>query len=430
MKKLHDLIALNILFGSLLLSNAGVIASLLWLIPAWVYFETVVWLALGFVTVWALARLGALSNLLVSLKKNWIILPFVLFSALSIFWSVAWDISLSRWLILVASIVVGAYVGLRFELPYLTRLLSIFCVVILLLSLGLIVFAPRFGIMYYYDIQGAWKGIFWHKNHMGIIAAFASMMFLLSAIASLQHRPRTFWAWGVLYFLSLAFVYLTQSVGSYVTLAVVHAVLFLALAYLRVRPRLRGYHYALLLGAAVLAGILLYANLGRVFSLLNRSPSLTGRIPMWGHLFNIYFSQRPVFGYGFNAFWYIASHRETMGIVAGYPDPIVIADNGFIDILMGTGYIGLALFLIFYVGMWIRSVRYAWDATDVYGLFPLALMTFSLFANVSWTLLFEDENLLLLIMMSVMFLISSRRSVQEAERARVRTRGPSLATQL
>jgi O-antigen ligase len=96
-----------------------------------------------------------------------------------------------------------------------------------------------------------------------------------------------------------------------------------------------------------------------------------------------------------------------MGLAAGYPGPIVIADNGFIDILINTGYSGLILFLIFYFGAWWHSIKYAMKARDINGVFPVILMSYTLLANISWSLIFENESFFMLIMISVLFFISA-----------------------
>lgn len=128
---------------------------------------------------------------------------------------------------------------------------------------------------------------------------------------------------------------------------------------------------------------------------------------MWTYLFDAYFSKRPLFGYGFNAFWYIDSYRLAVQQAAGYPDPIIIADNGFIDILMNTGYAGLILFSIFYFGLWWRSIKYSSKAKDIYGIFPVILVSYTLLANISWSLIFENEGFFMLIMISILFSIST-----------------------
>lgn len=131
---------------------------------------------------------------------------------------------------------------------------------------------------------------------------------------------------------------------------------------------------------------------------------------MWTNLFNLYLSKRPFEGYGFNAFWYIDAHRETMHIVAGYPDQIVISDNGFIDLLINTGYIGLTLFLIFFVGLGWHSFQHARKAQDIDDLFPIFLVIFTILANVSWSLIFENEGFFMLLMIAALFSMTHNRA--------------------
>jgi O-antigen ligase len=120
-------------------------------------------------------------------------------------------------------------------------------------------------------------------------------------------------------------------------------------------------------------------------------------------------------GYGFNAFWYLDTHRVATQQAAGYPDPILIADNGFIDLLVNTGYIGLSFFLLFYAGMWLRSIQHAVKFPDINGLFPILLMAFTLLANISWSMLFENESFFMLNMIAVLFCISNRNSGDRAD---------------
>jgi O-antigen ligase len=124
---------------------------------------------------------------------------------------------------------------------------------------------------------------------------------------------------------------------------------------------------------------------------------------MWKHLFGTYFTEHPYLGYGFNAFWYLYSHRKAMQVAAGYPDPIVIADNGFVDILINNGVIGFLLFLILYIGIWYRSLSLVTTTKQNVNILPLIVMAFTLISNVSWSLLFENEAYIMLIMMIVLF---------------------------
>lgn len=402
-QKISDLL---LVFGLFFLSNATAFLYVVWIVPDLVFMAGVVWLILAAFSVWILYKHNLISKLFENLKRNWVIFPFLIFSGLSIFWSVYWQVSLYRWLILIFTIITGGYIGLRYNIKEIIRLLSVFGVYILFISSILIFFAPKIGVMNYYVIQGAWKGLYWHKNHMGLIAAFINILFLINVVYSLQSKEKGALAWGLLYLFSLFFVYQTDSAGAYMTVIFLHGVILLALILLKFGKYFHRSHYLIFFTVLVFAALILYINLEFVFSIFNRSPTLTGRIPMWTYLFNAYLSKRPLFGYGFNAFWCVDAYRVAMGEAAGYPDPIVIADNGFIDILINTGYSGLILFLIFYFGAWWHSIKYAMKARNINGVFPLILMFYTLIANISWSLLFENEGFFMLIMISVLFSIS------------------------
>jgi exopolysaccharide production protein ExoQ len=414
-KTLQSVLEQMLMFCLFFFSNASAFTYLVWLLPEYIYITTFFWAILASLCVWILYKRDLLFVFLGNLKPNWILLPFLTFSALSIFWSVFWQISLARWLVFVFTIIAGGYLSIRYEVKEMVKLLSVFGVFILLIS-ALFVFLPsHIGIMNYYDIQGAWRGLYWHKNHMGIITVFVSSLLLINTLSFLKSREKSAWGWGVLYFLSMIFLLQTDSVGSYMTAIFLHGVTFLALIFLKFRDKIRNYHYIAFFAIIALCFFALYSNLDAIFGVFGRSASLTGRVPMWRHLFTIYFSERMLGGYGFNAFWYIEMHRAVMGIVAKYPDPIVIADNGFIDILINTGFIGLSLFLVFYFGVWWRSIQFMSKAEDVFGIFPLILMSFTLVGNITWSVLFENEGFFMLLMMYVLFFSSYKVPVNKTQ---------------
>jgi exopolysaccharide production protein ExoQ len=385
------------------MSNISAFLLIVWLIPQFVFVELIIWFLLVTFAIWILDKNKLIHKFGESFKRNWMIFPFLLFSGFSILWSIDQEVSLYRWLILVFTVIAGGYIGLRHDLRKIIELLSVFGIYILLLSFILVVFRPDIGIMNYYSIQGAWMGLYWHKNHMGLIATFINILFLINLIDSGQSKNKRLLFWPPLYLLSLVFVYQSDSVAALITTIFLHCAIFLVLLLLKFGKYLNIYHYVILAIVLILAFVFLYFNIDYFFEMFNRNSSLTGRIPMWSYLFKTYFSQRPFLGYGFNAFWFIDSYRVAMGQAAGYPDPIVIADNGFIDILINTGYIGFSLFLIFYLGVWWRAIQSAIKDKDIIGLFPLVTMTYILLANISWSLIFESEGFFMLLMVIIMF---------------------------
>jgi exopolysaccharide production protein ExoQ len=390
-------------FSMLFLTNLSVFLSSIWLRSPVVLFTLVMWLIFAVICFWFLYLRNHIPLFLKSLRENWFILPFLVFSAFSIFWSVAWQISFSRWLIFAITILAGGYMGLRYNLKELIRIFSGFGLLMLVLCGVFVIWMPDVGVMNYENIQGAWKGLYWHKNHMGLVATFINLLFLIEFIMAFRSREEHPLYWFLLYLFSLLFIFQSDSVAAYLTTMLLHGLVALGLVWIKFRDKVHSVHLIVFVIFLFLALIFLFANLDQVFGVFNRNTTLTGRIPMWTNLYNLYFSQRPVLGYGFNAFWYSAAHRETMAQTTGYPDPIVIADNGFIDILINTGYIGFVLFLVFYLGLWWRSGQNVSNAKDIIGLFPMILMSYTFIANISWSLIFENESFFMLAMVSVLF---------------------------
>jgi exopolysaccharide production protein ExoQ len=390
------------------MSNVSAFIAVIWLNPRLVLVEFLLWLILAALSIWFLIKNGLFVKFLESLKRKWIILPFLIFSCLSVIWSVYWEVSIYRWLIFLCTIITGGYIGFRYNIKEIIKILSILGIFILFVSFIIILFIPSIGVMNYHSIHGAWKGVYWHKNHMGLIAAFMSLLFLINAIEAWKSKGKRLLSWGLLYLLSLLFVYQSDSVAAYFTTILLQGMILLISLWFRFKTNLRKIHYWTLVLLLTLASIFLVLNADRFLGIFNRNTSLTGRIPMWTHLFDTYLSQRPVGGYGFNAFWYIDSHRVAMQQAAGYPDPIVISDNGFVDLLINTGMGGIILFSIFYFGIWWHSIKYARKAIDIFGFFPLIVMSYTFVANISWSLIFENESFFLLLMTAILFSVPGR----------------------
>lgn len=78
--------------------------------------------------------------------------------------------------------------------------------------------------------------------------------------------------------------------------------------------------------------------------------TLSGRIPLW-HALWPQFRGHPFIGHGFGAFWYPNRFADVYHEVMW---PAVVGHNGFLDELLGTGVIGLVLFLAF----WFASMQF------------------------------------------------------------------------
>jgi O-antigen ligase len=115
-------------------------------------------------------------------------------------------------------------------------------------------------------------------------------------------------------------------------------------------------------------------------------------------------SQRPWWGYGFGAFWTFDSFRENVRQHIGWASQPLIGDNGFLDILLHVGVVGLLIFLIVLVIAFIRSFRYAISHRTLEGFFPLIIMIYAVFANISFSLFAETEVFVWFLIVVVLFM--------------------------
>ncbi len=83
--------------------------------------------------------------------------------------------------------------------------------------------------------------------------------------------------------------------------------------------------------------------------------NFSGRIPLW-KLCMEYVRARPLAGYGFDSFW-TPDHIRTVSAQEGWAVPA--AHNGFIDLMLGVGVIGLVFYLFQLAGTW-RLLRHSY----------------------------------------------------------------------
>ena len=91
---------------------------------------------------------------------------------------------------------------------------------------------------------------------------------------------------------------------------------------------------------------------------------------------------------------------------------VAISDNGFIDILLHIGVIGLILFLGAFVLAWVRSIRHALERRTLIDFFPLVFMLFAFIANISFSLFLETESFVWLWLVAVLFMPAGRHEQQ------------------
>jgi O-antigen ligase len=272
------------------------------------------------------------------LAGKWVLALSVL-AIVSTVWSNDPSITARRSLVLMGTTLFGIYFGSVFNLEQQVRILTKTFGIIIVLSFYVALKMPQFGINH--DIHGgSWTGVFTQKNLLGR-ATIVAMVVFLSAHKIIRWPMR--WA---LFAGAASLLFLS---GSRTAQLVLIAMLFFAPIYALIRRK----GMTVVIPASLALGIVLVAatavvatNADGLLLLIGRNSTLTGRTEIWKAIWHA-ISNNVVLGYGFDGFWEGIRGKSadvilTLGWVAKH------SHNGFLDIWLDLGIVGLGVFLFSY----------------------------------------------------------------------------------
>ncbi|WP_118138612.1 O-antigen ligase [Oceanicella sp. SM1341] len=265
-------------------------------------------------------------------------LPLLLLMALpfvSVLWSISPSVSLRRAVGLLASMLLGYLLAMRFGPRQLLVLVGLVAGLCLAASLLLAALAPELGRM---PAETALRGAFTHKNGLGRMACLGAML----AAALLLDPDRALRRGGLLLLgPALACLVLSQSAtallsaGMALGLAGVYALL----------ARWRGLARILLVLVVVqvVAALLAWLSFSLVpfLEAIGKDATLTGRIPLWHELAPEILA-RFWTGYGYEAFW-TPGNEALWRIWAAVGWAAPNAHSGWREVFLSFGLPGVAL---------------------------------------------------------------------------------------
>ena len=145
--------------------------------------------------------------------------------------------------------------------------------------------------------EGAWRGVFLHKNAFGRIMDLGLLVFVLMALG----RVGRTWIWWGMAALTIVLILLSKSAGALVVGAVVLALLPFARIMQKSRSAAAPVFIILLMIVGAFFAVT-YADFTTVLGVLGKDETLTGRTGLWSATTELA-RERPVFGYGYDGFW-------------------------------------------------------------------------------------------------------------------------------
>jgi O-antigen ligase len=369
--------------------------------------EILVWIVLALLLFRSISQQNSLLPVLSSWKRNWPLAVFISIVLFSVSWSIAPAQSLYRSLAVLFAALIGAYLGFRFSNRDLLRILYHFGAFLFIMCVVIALVIPPAGTMLNEPYTGSWRGVFWHKNQLGAVVPLFNLIYLLFLLEkSAARKWKDMLQDFIFYLVSLVLAVLSRSAAALIAVILLNALAILAYIWTKIHNRLRVAHYGALLGAGLFLMLLGFANLDTVLGLFNRNTSLTGRVPLWEYLLSQVIGRSPWIGYGFGAVWSLESFRTGTQRLLGWGYPIVIADNGFLDILLHVGLAGFVPFAAVLLTLLIRSARYAWLHRSILDFFPLLFFIYAILSNITFSMLLETETFIWLLIVALLFMLT------------------------
>jgi O-antigen ligase len=348
----------------------------------------------------------------------WPILGLVSLAFLSTAWSDYPAITVRRAGTLATITMWAWYITARYDLKDIISIVRQVMWLVALASLAIGIGAPGLGRSP--DGEG-WMGVFQLKNELGTVMAMGIIPFFYTLLAEMfSQRPRSltilFSVAGLL--LCCGLLYLSQSRTAWVTglIGLIFCIVT-KLTHKRIGAAIIIWTaVVLLLGPAV---VLAMDQLGMIATMLGRDSSLTGRMDLWLELPS-YIMQRPWLGHGLGAFW-VDQSPNVLEIWTAVDWQPPTAHNGWLDLLLELGWVGLSLAAIQMLLLLANGIRAVVDGQEPGAQYLVATVFALLIHNLT-------ESSLVRPGLSWCFLVVATAGLAKIARERQATRQPRFAT--
>jgi O-antigen ligase len=333
-----------------------------------------------------------------------LLVGLVALAFVSTFWSIDAGATFRRSIWLALTMSFSLYLAWRYSWRRLVEVLGYGFIALIVGSFATALIAPSVGIMSA-EHPGAWSGLWTHKNTLGGIMALGVAIGAAAAVVARERRN----LWIGVALGAFVLVILSTSKTALIASALGLAIMA-ACALMRRGPVAAIVVSAGALGAIVLgAGIVLLAP-DLLVGALGRDLTLTGRTDIWEAAAR-FVEAKPWLGYGYYAFW-LPDEGPAYWVRQAVNWQVASAHSGWLELALGMGRIGVALFALQLLATMKRGAATILDTHA--GLWaPAFLATFALY-TLSESHVLQANNLFWTIYVAV----AARLALDAREKAR------------
>jgi exopolysaccharide production protein ExoQ len=304
-----------------------------------------------------LVLVGRREKVIALFQTNLPILLYFSYCAVSVVWSDFPDVAFKRWIKAVGDLVMVTIVLTdRAHFNAILRFLARLGFLLLPTSILLIRYYPQLGRKFSAaDGTPQIVGVATDKNMLGAICLLFGVAAVWRILQALRNRMpraerrRTLLVHGTILAMTLYLLAVANSMTSLACFSLASS-LMVALSFPIVARR-RWTKHTLVFGVVVVVSFALFFDSGgSMVKSLGRDPTLTDRTIVWKEVLHI--AGNSLFGTGFESFWMGSRLDEMWTLHWWHPNE---AHNGYIEIYLNLGWIGIAL-LALVIGTGYRNV--------------------------------------------------------------------------
>lgn len=280
-------------------------------------------------------------------SRNVLFWALIGFAFASIFWSYVPDVTLRRLVAFSGTTMFGIYLSSKYTIEEQLKLLVWTFGIAVLLSFVFAIALPQYGLESGVH-AGLWRGIYSHKNTLGVNMATSSIIFLIMAINSKVKRA-LLW---IGFCSSVILVILSGASSSLANVLIIVLIYFFCQLF-RLRLTIQIPLLICLIIIGVWTNILVTNNLDFLLGLLGKDSTLTGRTELW-QLTWASIQKEYWLGYGYRAFW-TEGNSEASIINTTLSWIVPHAHNGLLQLWTNLGLLGVIIYLVGFLNIFIRA---------------------------------------------------------------------------
>ncbi|MEQ8383455.1 MAG: O-antigen ligase [Coleofasciculus sp. A1-SPW-01] len=305
------------------------------------------------------------------IKFNPFFAGYIMILLLSFIWSEDPTYTLKASIVCLIVTALFIYIGKEYSMVELLNILLSYHTIVLILSL---IYTSGHGIN--------WSGVIGHKNPFSFVMNLSVILLYLQSIRLPKYK-------GLFLGLAALSVFCVQQAGSgmgKVLLVVLISLLIFARFLKHLPAKLAFACMGLFLAIGVSLAILIVENAELIIvQKLGKDMTLTGRTYIWPVVIDA-INKSPWLGYGYQGFWQPWRGLKNPGAVIKAKELVFIpmhSHNGYLDMGLDLGWVGLGLFIISLIINIYYGVNYFIKNNTPESLLPLVFFTWLSISNVT-----------------------------------------------